>query len=168
MHNIMSVLKATELHALKWFLLSAVNFTSVFTNNTACLKVVSAAEGVLGAGWHFGKGVQEGLLGRGESSPAEMRGAALEGGTLQRPRGAREQAWGGWSRVRGRTQVQDREGTDWGTSWAPEGLGLWVGTWWGLKGPPDCRSGMQAARDGGGSDDGGGVRLRGGLKAAPF
>lgn len=57
LHDIMSVLKATELHALKWFLLSAVNFTSVFTNDTACSKVVSAAEGMLGASWHFRKGV---------------------------------------------------------------------------------------------------------------
>ena len=101
MQDIVSVLKATELHALKWFFLSTVNFTSIFTKDTACLKVVSAAEGVLGTGWHFRKGVRRAFLGRGGRSPAEMRGAAREGSILQRPRGAREQAWGGWSRVQG-------------------------------------------------------------------
>ena len=89
MHNISSVLKATELHALKWFLLSAVNFTSVFTNNRACLKVVSAAEGVLGAGWHFRKGVQEGLPGEGreDTSPHPSDTHAQRGVCAQPRRG---------------------------------------------------------------------------------
>lgn len=91
----------------------------------------------------LGKVSRRASLGRGGSSPAEKKRAALEGGALQRPRGTREPAWGGWSRVRGGTQVQDKEGTDRGTSWASEGLGLWAGTWWGLKGPSGCRSGVQ-------------------------
>ena len=69
----------------------------------------------------LGKVSRRASLGRGESSPVEMRGAALERGALQRPRGARKQAWEGWSRVRGRTQVQDREGTDRGDLVGPGG-----------------------------------------------
>lgn len=133
----MSVLKATELHALKWFLLNTVNFTSIFTKDTACSKLVSAAEGMLGAGWHFRKGVREGLPGEGREEPC-----GDEGGSLGRERTAKTQRrqGAGLGRLeqsaRGGTQVQDRQGTDRGTLWASEGLGLWAGRWGGSERTP--------------------------------
>lgn len=43
----MNVVNVTELHTLKWFILSYVNFTSTFKNGMVCQKVVSAVEDVL-------------------------------------------------------------------------------------------------------------------------
>lgn len=95
-----------------------------------------SVEGVLGAGWHFRKGVQEGLPGEGREEPY-----GDEGGSPGRERTAKAQRHQGAGlgrleqSARGGTQVQDRQGTDRGTLWASEGLGLWVGRWGGLKGP---------------------------------
>lgn len=126
----MSVLKATELHALKMVPFKYCEFYLNFYKGYSVFEGGECFGGRAGDRLAFQERCPEGLPGEGREEPCGNEGRSPgreHTAKAQRRQGA------GLGRLeqsaRGGTQVQDRQGTDQGTLWALEGLGLWAGRW---------------------------------------